>query len=229
MSPETAFVGSPCLWWGAFVIVVELLDGLGGEVVEVLVRPLGVEPPTHSAVASSTWLTSRQGPCRRMTSFLNDPTVVSARSRRRPTTCSGVPPRRKRSRSHSTPEPCAVATQRTLEGTRGRPNGHWSISSAIGRTTWASTGGTTTRNAPSCSAGNTSSRIVGASAAGGCVFPTGVAACHGHCSSCRCSSLGQPSLWCDVNCAVEHVVDDPLSWPQPDVVGRLNGNPGPPS
>jgi len=22
---------------------------------------------------------------------------------------------------------------------------------------------------------------------GGCVFPIGVAACHGHCSSCRCS------------------------------------------
>ncbi len=33
---------------------------------------------THSAVASSTWLTSRQGPCRRISSLLNDPTVVSA-------------------------------------------------------------------------------------------------------------------------------------------------------
>lgn len=44
MSPETAFVESPCLWWGAFVIVVELLDGFGREVVEVFVRTLGGEP-----------------------------------------------------------------------------------------------------------------------------------------------------------------------------------------
>src|SRR5208283_686525 len=35
---------------------------------------------THSAVAISTWLTSRHGPCRRINSFLNDPTVVSARA-----------------------------------------------------------------------------------------------------------------------------------------------------
>jgi hypothetical protein len=62
------------------VIVVELLDGLGGEVVEVLVRAFGVDHCTHPAVPSSTWLTSRQGPCRRMSSFLNDPTVVSARA-----------------------------------------------------------------------------------------------------------------------------------------------------
>jgi hypothetical protein len=33
---------------------------------------------THSAVASSTWLTSRHGPWRRLSSFLNEPTVVSA-------------------------------------------------------------------------------------------------------------------------------------------------------
>jgi hypothetical protein len=36
-------VESPRFWWGAFVIVVELLDGFGGEVVEVLVRAFGVE------------------------------------------------------------------------------------------------------------------------------------------------------------------------------------------
>ncbi len=44
MSPETGCVESPRLWWGASVIVVEFLDGLGGEVVEVFVRALGVEP-----------------------------------------------------------------------------------------------------------------------------------------------------------------------------------------
>ena len=44
MSPETGCVESPCFWWGASVIVVEFLDGLGGEVVEVLVRAFGVEP-----------------------------------------------------------------------------------------------------------------------------------------------------------------------------------------
>ena len=44
MSPETGCVESPRFWWGASVIVVELLDGLGGEVVEVLVRAFGVEP-----------------------------------------------------------------------------------------------------------------------------------------------------------------------------------------
>ncbi len=38
------FRGSPRLWWGASVIVVELLDRLGGEVVEILVRAFGVEP-----------------------------------------------------------------------------------------------------------------------------------------------------------------------------------------
>ena len=41
---ETGCVESPCFWWGASVIVVELFDGLGGEVVEVLVRAFGVEP-----------------------------------------------------------------------------------------------------------------------------------------------------------------------------------------
>ena len=44
MSPETGCVESPRFWWGASVIVMEFLDGLGGEVVEVLVRALGVEP-----------------------------------------------------------------------------------------------------------------------------------------------------------------------------------------
>jgi hypothetical protein len=44
LSPETVFVESPCLRWGVSVLVVELLDGLGGEVVEVLVRAFGVEP-----------------------------------------------------------------------------------------------------------------------------------------------------------------------------------------
>jgi hypothetical protein len=35
---------------------------------------------THWAVPSSTWSTSRQGPWRRISSFLNDPMVVSARA-----------------------------------------------------------------------------------------------------------------------------------------------------
>ena len=78
MSPETDCVESPRLWWGASVIVVELLGGFGDEVVEVLVGRSVLNHTTHSAVASSTWLTSHQGPCRRMSSFLNDPTVVSA-------------------------------------------------------------------------------------------------------------------------------------------------------
>ena len=34
----------PAFGWGASVIVVELLDGFGGEVVEVLVGAFGVEP-----------------------------------------------------------------------------------------------------------------------------------------------------------------------------------------
>ena len=45
MSPETGFVELPRLWWGASVIVVELLDkALGGEVVEV-VAPLVIVVP----------------------------------------------------------------------------------------------------------------------------------------------------------------------------------------
>ena len=43
-SPETGCVESPRFWSGVFVIVVEFLDGLGGEVVEVLVGAFGVEP-----------------------------------------------------------------------------------------------------------------------------------------------------------------------------------------
>lgn len=44
MSPETGCFESPRFRWGTSVIVMEFLDGLGGEVVEVLVRALGVEP-----------------------------------------------------------------------------------------------------------------------------------------------------------------------------------------
>jgi hypothetical protein len=43
VSPETVCVESHRFWWGASVIVVELLDSLGGEVLEVLVRALGLE------------------------------------------------------------------------------------------------------------------------------------------------------------------------------------------
>ena len=42
--PETGFVESPCFWRGVSVIVVEFLDSLGGEVIEVFVGPLDVEP-----------------------------------------------------------------------------------------------------------------------------------------------------------------------------------------
>jgi hypothetical protein len=35
---------------------------------------------TQFRVSTSTWSTSRQGPCRRINSFLDDPTVVSARA-----------------------------------------------------------------------------------------------------------------------------------------------------
>lgn len=42
--PETAFVESPRLQRGVSVIVVERLDGFGGEVVEVLMRTFSVEP-----------------------------------------------------------------------------------------------------------------------------------------------------------------------------------------
>ena len=56
MSPETAFVESPCLCWGVFVIVVEFVDGLGGEVAEVLVRAL----PADGSAPSSMLRASRE-------------------------------------------------------------------------------------------------------------------------------------------------------------------------
>ncbi len=51
MSPETASVESPRHCWGASVIVMELLGGFGGEVVEVLVRAFSVE--THHPFGGS--------------------------------------------------------------------------------------------------------------------------------------------------------------------------------
>ena len=80
MSPETRFVESPRFWQGASVIVVELLGGLGGEVVEVLVRAFGVEREDPFGGAQLDVVDIAQGPCRRISSFLNDPTVVSARA-----------------------------------------------------------------------------------------------------------------------------------------------------
>ena len=63
------------------MIVVELFDGLGGEVVEVLVRAFGVEPLHPFGGAQLDVVDVAPGaPCRRMSSFLNDPTVVSARA-----------------------------------------------------------------------------------------------------------------------------------------------------
>lgn len=63
------------------MIVAELLDGFGSEVVEVLERAFDVRSYDPFGVPNSTWLMARQGRrWRRMTSFSNDPTVVSARA-----------------------------------------------------------------------------------------------------------------------------------------------------
>ena len=58
--------------------VVKLLDGLGGEVVEVFVRAFGVEPsdPLRGTQLDLVDVVPRS--LRRISSFLNVPTVVSA-------------------------------------------------------------------------------------------------------------------------------------------------------
>ena len=56
----------------------EFLDGFGGEVVEVFVRALGVEPQDPLGGGQFDVVDVAPGDCRRMSSFLNDPTVVSA-------------------------------------------------------------------------------------------------------------------------------------------------------
>lgn len=82
MSPETALFESPRPDWGATVIVVELLGGFGGAVVEVVVGVFGVElhHPFSGGdlevvdVALDTAL-GALGPD--VSSFLNEPTAVS--------------------------------------------------------------------------------------------------------------------------------------------------------
>jgi Transposase, Mutator family len=51
VSPETGCFESPRFWWGASVIVMEFLDGIGGEVVEVLVRA----PAPRAQTARHRW------------------------------------------------------------------------------------------------------------------------------------------------------------------------------
>ena len=78
------------------MIVIELLDDLGGEVVEVLARVLGEEPlpPIGRCPARRVDV----APSQRMSSFLNDPTVVSRSVGRVPV--GVLPHRRARPRGH---------------------------------------------------------------------------------------------------------------------------------
>lgn len=66
----------PAFGQAVFVIVVEFLDGLRGEVAEVLVKLLGVEPDNPFGGVELALVDVAPGPWRRICSFLNDPKMV---------------------------------------------------------------------------------------------------------------------------------------------------------